>query len=487
MDVQMPIAPSSNSSAPAGTASTSTATGKASANVGAKDAFNQILSGQLEQQPKDANDPSAEVTSLAALMQMLQSLTMPMQNAIQNEQMPAGDSTEQQPLPEMLLQAMNSNAGLAEKLLQNPKMKQWVEQAEQLLSSFSDNPITPAFSLGSGSSLPTADTFNLQAQNVLLTLASLSKQQPDNPILQYLNQDLQHAIEPLLPQFVAGSNASKLLDEQTGIATQAAAGLEEDKSIDVHTASMRPQHKRTYKPAAPEMQNANIVTAKQPSISKLELLAVKNVINVPAIQSIMKAEVPLEPDQERPSDVSGISSPIMALSDLQKAQLATSPLEKPVAQTMNAANFSAEMTEHVLKNMKVTLANGISEAKLSLFPKNLGHIDVKITMHEGQLVAQFAADSLAGKQMLESQLPQLRQSLQTQGLQVEKLEVTQSPTMQSGMFQDQRQGQSSNQSQRQSKNRSADYGIDALDFNQEIENVVQSRSAVYGNSFDVIA
>ena len=50
-------------------------------------------------------------------------------------------------------------------------------------------------------------------------------------------------------------------------------------------------------------------------------------------------------------------------------------------------------------------------------------------MQDGQLFAQFAADSLAGKQMLESQLPQLRQALLTQGLQVEKLEVTQSQNM----------------------------------------------------------
>ena len=68
------------------------------------------------------------------------------------------------------------------------------------------------------------------------------------------------------------------------------------------------------------------------------------------------------------------------------------------------------MTEHVLKNMKITMAEGFSEAKLSLFPKILGHVDVKISMQDGQLIAQFAADSLAGKQMLESQLPQLRQA-----------------------------------------------------------------------------
>ncbi|MBD0380354.1 flagellar hook-length control protein FliK [Paenibacillus sedimenti] len=487
MDVQLPIGPSSSTQSPSGTASTSTVTGKAKATVETQDSFNQLLSGQLGQTSTDAADTSDEAASLAALLQMLQSLTMPMQSALQNEPLNTDESSETQTLPEMLLQVMNTNAGLAEQLLQDPRMKQWFEQAEQLLSSLSDSQSTPAFSLIRGSSLQPAHTMNLQAQNTLLTLASLTKQQPDNPILQYLNQDLQNAIEPLLPQLKAGSNASIAVKEQTAKVSQESAGSEEAGLSEVHPASLRTLHKRTYEPAAEQMQTSNSATVIQPTLSKLEMLAVKNAMNVPAIQSIMSTEVPIEPDQALPTEVSGISNPMTTLTDLQKAQLASTPLEKPVAQTMNASNFSEEMTEHVLKSMKITLADGISEAKISLFPKNLGHIDVKITMHEGQLVAQFAADTLAGKQMLESQLSQLRQSLQTQGLQVEKLEVTQSANMQSSMFQDQRQGQFSNQSQRQNKNRSVDYDADSSDFNQGIENVVQPRSGVYGNSFDVIA
>jgi flagellar hook-length control protein FliK len=142
----------------------------------------------------------------------------------------------------------------------------------------------------------------------------------------------------------------------------------------------------------------------------------------------------------------------------------------------------------MLKNMKITLTDGISEAKLSLFPKNLGHVDVKIMMHEGHLIAQFAADTLTGKQMLESQLPQLRQSLQSQGLLVDKLEVTQNLNMQSGMFQDQRQGQWTNQNFRQPKNKSsASYDLDNVEFIQELSTAAQMRSATYNNSFDVTA
>src|SRR5690625_1377684 len=60
---------------------------------------------------------------------------------------------------------------------------------------------------------------------------------------------------------------------------------------------------------------------------------------------------------------------------------------------------------------------------MKLFPEQLGHLDITIRLHHGQMVAQFVADSLAGKELLESQLYQLRTSLQSQGIQVDRLEV----------------------------------------------------------------
>ncbi|NEW05548.1 hypothetical protein GK047_05885 [Paenibacillus sp. SYP-B3998] len=420
-------------------------------------------------------------------MQMLQSLTMPLQNVVQTSAENAESASDDQPLPEMLLQAMNSNGDLASKLMQDPKLKQWFDQAEQLLKSLTDGQTNTAFNLSAPSNLQAGDAVNLQAQNTLLTLASLTKQQPDNPILQYLNQNLQQVIEPLLPQLVATLKSVNSMTEQTNANVEASEGLEEGAKEDLSVNSLHGLHKRGNKSVTSQTQDMNTVTVIQTPKSKLELLAIKNVMNVPVIQSMANSESVLEPTQEAAVEEVGTPNSIIALTDLQKAQLASPPVDKPATSTMNAANFSEEMTEHVLKTMKITLADGISEAKLSLFPKNLGHVDVKITMHQGQLIAQFAADTVAAKQMLESQLPQLRQALQTQGLQVEKLEVTQNANMQSSMFQDQRQQQFSNQSQRQNKSRSGDYQADSADFNQEIENVAQTRTATYGNSFDVIA
>ncbi|MCY9665270.1 flagellar hook-length control protein FliK [Paenibacillus alginolyticus] len=477
MDVQMPTVPTVNNAV-------STATGKASTTETAtKDtSFNQVLDGQIVQEnasgDANASDPAL---SLNMLLQMLQSLVMPLQGAaVQQVEQGKGD----QPLPEMLLEAMNSNPKLAEQLLQDQNVKKWFEDAQQLLSTLGDAQSNAAFTLPNGLNLQPADTFNLQAQNTLLTLTTLTKQLPDNPILKFLNQDLLSTIEPLLPELMATLKGPT--SEAVTKAPKSTEGLVNESKSDTATVN-RGSHVKKANKLGIEQKLDDSFTLVQPTKSKLELLAIKNVLHAPVVETTTASEESVIALVDLPTEEAPATNSIVTIGDLQKAQQAAIPVDKAPTATINAANFTEEMTEHVLKNMKITMAGGFSEAKLSLFPKNLGHIDVRISMQDGQLIAQFAADSLAGKQMLESQLPQLRQALQTQGLQVEKLEVTQNQNMQSSMFQDQRQQQTFSQSQRQSKNASGNYDDDSIEFNQEIQNVTQIRTTVNGNSFDVIA
>jgi flagellar hook-length control protein FliK len=84
-----------------------------------------------------------------------------------------------------------------------------------------------------------------------------------------------------------------------------------------------------------------------------------------------------------------------------------------------------------MSNIKIINDNpGTTEAKVSLFPKNLGHIEIKIITVDGQLSAEIMTDTLLAKEVLEGQLPQLKQSLQLSGLVVQKLEIFQQPVNQ---------------------------------------------------------
>lgn len=91
---------------------------------------------------------------------------------------------------------------------------------------------------------------------------------------------------------------------------------------------------------------------------------------------------------------------------------------------MNSESFVKDFSQFIVKKLDVTQWNGISEAKIRLVPEHLGQLDIKLTMQGGHLTAMFASDNITAKEMLELQLPLLRQALQMQGFQVQRLEVT---------------------------------------------------------------
>ncbi|MFD1774375.1 flagellar hook-length control protein FliK [Paenibacillus rhizophilus] len=128
-----------------------------------------------------------------------------------------------------------------------------------------------------------------------------------------------------------------------------------------------------------------------------------------------------------------------------KAEISQVPVHK----------FAEEMTGFITGKLEIVKKGGVAEATLSLFPENLGQVDVKITMHNGHVVAQFLAEHSGARDLLENQMSQLRAALQSQGLQVEKLEVSQNNTpLQSQLFQEGRHsGAGSQGSDRRSKER----------------------------------
>jgi flagellar hook-length control protein FliK len=121
---------------------------------------------------------------------------------------------------------------------------------------------------------------------------------------------------------------------------------------------------------------------------------------------------------------------------------------------MQAQQFAADMNGWIIKNMQVIRTEGVHEAVFKLFPEQLGQVDVSVKFQNGQIVAQFMTDTVQGKEMLENQLGQLRHSLQQQGINVDRLEVSQHS--QQGFDKDHQQRHSQGQHQQQNKSGKAD-------------------------------
>ncbi|NBD22466.1 flagellar hook-length control protein FliK [Paenibacillus glycinis] len=151
--------------------------------------------------------------------------------------------------------------------------------------------------------------------------------------------------------------------------------------------------------------------------------------------------------------------------DLQR-QLAS--VAKPlIAQPVPVQQFASTIQGLVVKQFNVSTGNGISQAQLTLFPEHLGQVNVNISVHNGTLTAQFVTDTVTAKDMLENQMAQLRSALQSQGLQVDKLVVSQT-AVQPNMFQD-RQGQQGQNQGTSKRNKSQDDAIDEIDFTADLE------------------
>lgn len=138
------------------------------------------------------------------------------------------------------------------------------------------------------------------------------------------------------------------------------------------------------------------------------------------------------------------------------------------AHHVHANQLTQQVTQIFVKQMKMTQLNGVHEAKLILNPQSLGQVDVTITSHNGVITAHFSAETQAGRDLLDNQLPQLRAALTQQGLQVDRLEVNQQQEA-TFSFQQQREQARQQQDNNRKKDQQEDqeFALDALLDNTE--------------------
>ena len=83
-----------------------------------------------------------------------------------------------------------------------------------------------------------------------------------------------------------------------------------------------------------------------------------------------------------------------------------------------------EIIDQVVKNAELLLRANVSELKVELKPEFLGRLTIKVALEDGAVIARLIAENLQVKHMLESNLASLKQSLESQGIKVERAEVS---------------------------------------------------------------
>jgi len=93
------------------------------------------------------------------------------------------------------------------------------------------------------------------------------------------------------------------------------------------------------------------------------------------------------------------------------------------AETPQAA-ANREVADQIFEKIKVDIKPGVSEITMSLRPESLGEVSLRIASENGIITAHFVAESQRVKEIIESQLNQLKDSLEEQGVNVSELSVS---------------------------------------------------------------
>lgn len=383
-----------------------------------------------------------------------------------------------------------SSESMKQDALQNAELQKWLNQVTKLLNTLNSEQsqtYNPKTNSGDVLQLSTKTSVELQVQfeqmqKVMVDFLKTVSKFPQNTQLQEHAQVLKDLLKPLI-EAVQQSNQS--------------TPSEQSKLISVLQQNSGPNSRIELK-GNTQLQNgkvesisysqglAPIQTSSEESkanitlINKANMLLAKAMLmSGPAMESTSHDKVPIaNPDN---TIIQPLAQETTRLVTVEQTQ---SPKATPTY--MNAQNFAEQAGPFLIKHMKIAQANGISEAKISLVPEHLGQVNIRISMQNGHMVAQFMTESVMGKEMLEGQLTQLRAVLQNQGIQVDKLEVTQSQSEHSNLFQGSRHQQSAKQFLQPNKDRKSYDAIDD-DFSLDFRDDITHKSRVYGNSFDAMA
>ncbi|MBQ7359700.1 MAG: flagellar hook-length control protein FliK [Lachnospiraceae bacterium] len=111
--------------------------------------------------------------------------------------------------------------------------------------------------------------------------------------------------------------------------------------------------------------------------------------------------------------------------------MVTNPLQQQVEVVTSSASYTEAVystetqmiMDQIMEFMKIQVGDDISRLEMQLQPESLGTVQVQIAAKDGVITAQFTAQNEMVKNALESQMIQLRETFDAQGIKVESIEV----------------------------------------------------------------
>lgn len=109
---------------------------------------------------------------------------------------------------------------------------------------------------------------------------------------------------------------------------------------------------------------------------------------------------------------------------LQNLTQSTEAVTAEAVETPFAQPETQRIMDQILNFMKIQIKPEMTQLEMQLHPESLGTVHVHIASREGMITAQFTAQNETVKAALESQMVQLKETFEQQGVKVEAIEVS---------------------------------------------------------------
>ena len=145
-----------------------------------------------------------------------------------------------------------------------------------------------------------------------------------------------------------------------------------------------------------------------------------------SVTNTFKAEV--QPEQKMQQDASadsGKEGNSAGNAMLQAPEMPVQVNEAPEAAAMEYRSLQTEqIMNQIVEYMKINLKADTQTMELQLHPASLGTVNVQLMAKEGGLTAHFTTQNEAVRAVIETQLIQLKNQFEEQGIKVDAVEVT---------------------------------------------------------------
>lgn len=102
----------------------------------------------------------------------------------------------------------------------------------------------------------------------------------------------------------------------------------------------------------------------------------------------------------------------------------TEEVEAPVERPVYTQPETNQIMDQIVEYMKINIKPETQELEMQLHPASLGTVHVQLAAKDGVITAQFAAQNETVKAVLETQMIQLKEQFEEQGIKVDAVEVT---------------------------------------------------------------